>query len=227
MITGDKRFDRRKLLLTALVGGVALSAAIYVLNPVSLFSPPRTVIHTSGPEYRSLEELFAFADLVVIGTVQDVFLREEDEGGEPDLEGAGVPMAFHAIDVSAVLKPAATSDLTQIAVATFDSNVLTVEGEDPLVKGQELVLALLRRDQKSAPGIEGIDEFYVLISGDNGVLDVTDGEAHARAPAMQHLTAEDAAREGDTEGTTERETGASFDLTDVFEVAGAVSVGGS
>jgi hypothetical protein len=131
------------------------------------------------PVYSSAEELTAASDAVVIGSVKGVVGHEVDYGtSNPDKEYGtfkdqihGVAMVYYEIDVTKTLKGETAKT---IIVAGMDMNQTTCDQVTPLQDGEEVLLFLMERTQKDAPGLKLYENFYVTVSLDNGVFDVLD-----------------------------------------------------
>ena len=137
--------------------------------------------------YESVDELAREADLAVRGRVGAVLGRENDHGLGPADGGTGVPMIFVSVEIEQVLLGDALG-VNDIVVATLDMTQLNVEGVSQLRDGQDVVLFLAKRDQQNAPGISSIDEFYVTLSGDNGVFDVHGDQLSSRSSVVRGLS---------------------------------------
>lgn len=142
----------------------------------------------SDREYESVDELASEADLAVRGRVGEVLGRDNDHGLSPADGGeASVPMILASVEIEQVLlgdDPGAS----EIVVASLDVTQLNVEGVSRLRDGQDVVLFLLKRDQEKAPRISLVDEFYVTLSGDNGVFDVDRDQLSSRSPTVRGLS---------------------------------------
>ncbi len=75
-----------------------------------------------------------------------------------------------------------------VIVATLDTARVTTAYVSALSTGADVVLFLERRPEGASPGITSIKgDFYVLVGGDNGILDVHGGTVTARAAALNGL----------------------------------------
>ncbi len=140
--------------------------------------------------YSSIEDLASDADLVVIGTVQEVAGRQIDHGTtDPDLiaQGDGVPVVFYRVDVTERLQ--GTSNETIVVVGTdLSKRPLAAHEESPLRRGQQVLLFLETRTTTTAPGITLFDLFYVPLNMETGVFDLKLG---AYVPRQQkHFTSD-------------------------------------
>lgn len=137
--------------------------------------------------YSTANELDRVADVVVLGQVGSLKATEYDNGGNEEVgdEGQqlGIPMAFYDFSVEKVLR----GDLAQknITVEWIDTTKVTTEEQiSELKPGQTVILWLRHLTAKDAPGVASISDFWVPVSGDNGVLDVNNGKATARSDAL-------------------------------------------
>lgn len=138
--------------------------------------------------YESVDELAREADLAVRGRVGDVLGRENDHGlGPADGGETGVPMIFVSVEIKQVLL-GDDPGVNDIVVAALDVTQLNVEGVSQLRDGQDVVLFLVKRDQQKAPGISLVDEFYVTLSGDNGIFDVDRNQLSSRSSVVRGLS---------------------------------------
>ena len=151
--------------------------------------------------YPSVESLAAAADLVIEGRVGPVVLREVDRGGNPETDpktgekSSGVPMAFSEVTVTNIVWASPRIEPLvgkTILVATVDTDLIVADQESPLSEGEQVVLFLRHRDPSTAPGLTP-DNFYVPLSGDNGVFDLKDSVATPRLPAVENLRGLDVA----------------------------------
>lgn len=175
----------------------ATAILVGVTTALLLFAGVRSLRSGDGeqqfliPSYRgyeSVEELAGEADLAVLGRVGEVLGRDNDHGlSAADGGEAGVPMIFVSVEIGQVLL-GDDPGVSEIAVATLDVTQLNVEGVSRLRDGQDVVLFLLNRDQETAPGIDLVDDFYVTLSGDNGVFDVDGDKLSSRSPVVRGLS---------------------------------------
>lgn len=138
-----------------------------------------------SPSYPSVVALNENSDSTVVGTVGQLIGREVDDGGNSEDSG-GTPMAIYAVSVQRVLRGSAPDE---IAIAWLDaSNVKAEPAVSKMVTGQQVVLWLDHLSAVEAPGIDLVDEVWVPIGGDNGVMDLEGQVATARSV---HLVAWD------------------------------------
>ncbi len=135
----------------------------------------------------TVARLSATSDAVVVGRIGDVVSREIDGGGDDETQpGAGLPMAFYRVDVTRSLAGGAPRS---VVVAWPDPDQVRMEGATPVRKSQQLLLFLEHVGPGEAPGVTSVGEFYVPVSGDNGVFDVSSrGAVAARSDAVRGLT---------------------------------------
>ena len=144
------------------------------------------VVHFDYRAYYSVEELSQASDIVVLGDVGRVVARQVDSGGSPGDADAGVPMRFVEFSVSEIWKGEAPAN--PLVVGVTDHDLVSVPGESALTEGQHLVLFLIYRSPGDAPGITAVRDFYVVVSGDNGIFDVSATEAQVRSPVVRDLS---------------------------------------
>jgi len=95
-------------------------------------------------------------------------------------------MAFFDFTVQKVLQ----GDLTDktITVEWIDTSKVTLEDStSDLKQGQTVVLWLQHLTTQDAPGVTSVSDFWVPVSGDNGVMDVAAGHATARSETLTGL----------------------------------------
>lgn len=135
------------------------------------------------PTYRSVQAMNDNSDATVLGTVGELIGTELDNGGNPERgdEGQeqGTPLAMYGFTVERVLRGAAPQ---QINVAWLDVERLANSDQiRPLKPGQKVVLWLDHLSQEETPGLELVDDVWVPLSGDNGVMDVEGDRVMARS----------------------------------------------
>ena len=142
------------------------------------------------PTYSTVAELDRVADVVVLGQIGARTSTEYDNGGNEEVgdEGQplGIPMAFFDFTVQKVLQ----GDLTDktITVEWIDTSKVTLEDStSDLKQGQTVVLWLQHLTTQDAPGGTSVSDFWVPVSGDNGVMDVAAGHATARSETLTGL----------------------------------------
>lgn len=172
--------------------GISLVAASLLFAVVSMSqksSLDRIDFVVEG--YGSIEDLARGADLVIVGTVGPIVDEEDDRGGDPEVDAEsgeripGTPMAFAEVTVDIVVVGAHPG--ASIVVGFVDPGRAVSDQSSPLVDGQHVLLYLENRDEKSAPGITVVDEHWVPMSGDNGVLDVVGAGASQTVQARSAL----------------------------------------
>ncbi|MDE0162941.1 MAG: hypothetical protein OXL98_14535 [Acidimicrobiaceae bacterium] len=178
-------------------GWQATAILVGLITAALLFAGVRSLRSGDGPQqflipsyrgYESVDELAGEADLVVLGRVGEVLGRDNDHGlSASDGGEAGVPMIFVSVEIGQVLL-GDDPGVSEIAVASLDVTILNVEGVSQLRDGQDVVLFLLNRDQETAPGIDLVDDFYVTLSGDNGIFDVDGDKLSSRSPVVRGLS---------------------------------------
>ncbi len=161
---------------------VAAPAVLAVVLAVSLAGcagAPRH-IEADYAVHGSVSALTYSSDVVVVGRVGSAVAREIDGGGDSeDRPGVGLPMVFHRVEVTRTMSG---SPGRSVIVAWPDSRRVSMEGATPVSAGQELVLFLERLSPAQAPGITSVRDFYVPVSGDNGVFDVSRATPSTRGP---------------------------------------------
>lgn len=180
----EKGIPLKRGIILPVLGGGLVSFLVFVWWSVIGDSDPETQNRRATYKgYESIEELTKEADLVVVGVVREIAGRDVDRGLGPvgesiDLnsDSVAIPMVFYRIEVSSVLK--GQPDGNMIIVATGDPERINNESETALIAGQSLLLFLDDRttDPISAQKFEDFPYFYVPLSLDTGVFDVTNGE---------------------------------------------------
>jgi hypothetical protein len=161
----DKAFER------VLVGVGALSLAGCSLLP-------QQQVDSDYLGYPTVEELAMTADVVVSGSVAGVRGKELDGGGDDESTGRGLEMIFYDFSVDDVLAGTGITDRLVVAWAA----------DEPGIESGSTVLFLRHLTSADAPGIASEDDFYVPVSGRNGVFDLEGTELSARAPDVVALT---------------------------------------
>ncbi|MFA5054685.1 MAG: hypothetical protein WC562_00720 [Dehalococcoidia bacterium] len=147
---------------------------------------PRAITFTNVDFYvhSSVEELTAFSDTVVIGSVKGVVGHEINNGANTDEEyGAsenqiqGLAMVYYEIDVTKTLKGKTEET---IIVAGLDTGQSICDQVTPLLAGEEVLLFLKERTEGEAPGLKQYEHCYWIVSLDNGVFDVLDDTVQPR-----------------------------------------------
>ncbi len=173
--------------LTAALTGVALIAAV---GAASCSSDDRQVIHTSGPEYSSIEGLSTAADVIVIATATDSARHVVE--GEGD---GGIPTMYRVFTVDEVLFDPEGVVGDTIDVTLFDTDEVIFDGESEIATGQELLMFLDRVTADTADEVAAIrplTQVFSPLSSDNGIFDVSDsGTITARSSAIRKLRAAD------------------------------------
>ena len=131
--------------------------------------------------FSSIEELSNASDAVVIGTVNGVVGHEINYGANPDEEYGIFKYTIHfltevyyEIDVTEILKGETAET---IIVASPDMDQAICNEVTPLRDGEEVLLFLKERTKGEAPGLKLYEHFYWIVSLDNGVFDVVEGDA--------------------------------------------------
>lgn len=170
-----------------------------------------TIASIDFPVYSSVEELTAVSDTVVIGTVKGIVGHEINYGANPD-EEYGIfkdqihflTEVYYEIDVTKTLKGETAET---IIVASLDMDQTICDEVTPLRAGEEVLLFLKERTKGEAPGLKLYEHCHWIVSLDNGVFDILDGNV------VQPRYAE-AFVEPKEDGTFESPT---FSLTEVCE----------
>jgi len=198
-------------LRVALLAGTATAAAILVigLSFARSADTERVLLYADSTAYSSIDALNDQADAVIVGEIVSLADRLEDRGGDPEIDPAsgepipGIPMAVYKLLVHEDLRHNPTDLTGQILhVAVLDPE-LTRSDEKPLEVGQEMLLFLLRRTEKEAPGFAGYAEFFVPVSGNNGVFDVIGSDVEARSPIVRSIEAAPVTGAVDLDAVTE------------------------
>lgn len=139
------------------------------------------------PEYSTVQALNGKAQLVVVGRVGRVLASELDNGGSPETadEGgpAGTPLSFYDISVTETLHGEDPGE--SIVIAWLDRSRLADDDQiSALNSGDEVILWLVERTPEQAPGVSSVKNFWVPVSGDNGVMDVRGVRAVARSTVL-------------------------------------------
>lgn len=172
-------------LLSALVASAVVAAVwIGALTPGSDPQPTKVIRSVFIPAYSSLDELSIHADAVVVGTVENVAAKWTDRGAGGD--GIPRPYILYQLDVQEALK-GETDD--SIYILRIEPVYFTGDGHSalsgvPLTElrvGQTVALYLEEVIVETPPVITITDRFYVPLSLDNGVFDVSHGSSGAVA----------------------------------------------
>lgn len=106
----------------------------------------------------------------------------------------GLPMVFLQYYIDDVIKKGSGSTLSagdKIIVGNIDTSAVDMEGTSKLAENQSTILYLERITDADSPGITSItQDFFVPLSGDNGIFDVSGSQATARAKTVVSLSAE-------------------------------------
>ena len=163
---------------------VVVSAAMLTLAACGSSTP---TVSMDYPTDRTVNELDGVADVVVLGQVGDRTSTEYDNGGNEEVgdEGQplGTPLAFYDFRVQRVLR----GDLSEqsITVEWLDTSAISLkEPLSDLKKGQTVVMWLQHLTTAESPGVTSVADFWVPVSGDNGVMDVASGKATARSEVL-------------------------------------------
>ncbi|UMG91141.1 hypothetical protein [Nocardioides sp. TF02-7] len=152
---------------------------------------PTPITLGDGPVYESVEELVARGELIVRGIVGATVATELDGGGAtPEDSSNAVPIKFVELAVSESSDEAVVA-LGDVAVVAWDDYAgVTSGGEDhpDLVAGAEVLLVVVDKTSKEAPGIQSFDRFLVPVGGSAGVFDIVDGNAVARSAEVVALS---------------------------------------
>ncbi len=147
--------------------------------------------------YPTVSSLAESAEVVVLGSVEEVVSREID--GDPseeefDAEGNpnGTPMVFFRYSVKRVIKGSVAAD--HLILGWIDTDKVSMEGVSRIQRGEPTLLFLRRLSDVQSPGITSVDQFYIPVSGDNGVFDVVGSAVRARSRLVEGM-----AQEGQTE----------------------------
>ena len=167
-------------LASALVASAVVAAVWIGVVAMRADAQPTIVIRSVFvPAYSSLEELSTYADAVVVGTVQRSVAKWIDRGADGD--GIPRPYILYQLDVEETLK-GETDDsiyILRIEPVYFAGDGHSVGSGDPLTElrvGQTVALYLEEVMAEAPPIITITDRFYVPLSFDNGVFDISTGE---------------------------------------------------
>ncbi|WP_155990573.1 hypothetical protein [Paraoerskovia marina] len=143
--------------------------------------------------YDTVLELDQASDATVVVTIGKSVGTDLDDGGEPEVDdggsAVGTPMRFYDARVDEVIRGEIPPE---IVVAWLDTD--RIESSEPLSAiepGQQLVRWLDHLEPGDAPGIEIVSDFWVPVSGDNGVMDYSGSKATARSSELTGLTDSD------------------------------------
>ena len=152
----------------------SLTVAVIWMGWASLKPDPNIrygSLHVSMPVYSSIADLAPQADAIVVGTVNDVVAKGVSRGAEGD--GIPVPFTLYEFEVTETLK-----GQTKALIYVFGSDTDMFPGESltKLRAGQALTLFLGERLTHTYPAVTiSADRFYVPLSFDNGVFDISPG----------------------------------------------------
>ncbi|MER5971326.1 hypothetical protein ABT112_16570 [Streptomyces sp. NPDC002055] len=111
-------------------------------------------------------------------------------GKGPDDDG--LPMVFLRYEVDDVITEGSGPEVSvgdQLVVGNIDTSAVEMDGASELVEGKSTVLYLERITDAESPGITGVSkDFYVPLSGDNGIFDVSGSRATARSEVVASLS---------------------------------------
>ena len=167
-----------------------MKRAILAVSALLLTGCLSQSVAADGPTYDTVVALEAEADAVVVATVGELVGKEIDGGGEPEVDGegeiVGIPMEFWSVDVERVLAGDAPDTLT---VAWIDQRTIRIEGRlSEFSVGDELVLYLVHQPADATPGLKSVEDVWVPLSGDNGVMDIDGDKVIARSELLTGLT---------------------------------------
>ena len=152
----------------------SLTVAVIWMGWASLKPDPNMrygKLHVSMPVYSSIGDLAPQSDAIVVGTVNDVAAKGVSRGAEGD--GIPIPFTLYEFEVTETLK-GQTKGL--IYVFRSDPDVFPGESLTKLRAGQALTLFLGERLTHTYPAVTiSADRFYVPLSFDNGVFDISPG----------------------------------------------------
>ena len=184
--------NRRLLVTSAGVLIVCLLGIIYVSTrnkgePVINF-PPRVIDFES---YDSVEPVVDSSDTIVVGTVGPVVDRQVDDGGFPDDPENGNPVVLQEILIKEVLRNDSLKVGDKIVVASLDNSRIKVDGQRPLVEGEEIVFLAVQLPKSRTPGIRRYSPLYA----ESSVFDLnSDGFLQPRDSNIKALRSADAAK---------------------------------
>jgi hypothetical protein len=167
------RLSRAMTTPAAVVLIAALSACGSTAGPAS--SKPATndgsinVADFDGPDYKTVDDLDAAADVVVRGTVTRVrTTTTEEQLQRADAEAATLPLSLYELSTTEFLSGSAAPT---ILVTRIDTSRLATDAQTPFEPGSEVVLFL--RDTKY--DWEGTD-VYSVVGMDQGFFKVESGK---------------------------------------------------
>jgi hypothetical protein len=135
----------------------------------------RTAISAAAKPYYSVKTLQADAETILVGRFGKKTSTQRNNGGNP-ADTEGTPVAFYELAVSRVLFG---KDLgPRVEVFAFDAVV-----EDAILQpqaGQEVVIFATVLTSTTAPGLKLSGPTISVLSGNNGVFDVSNSRARAR-----------------------------------------------
>lgn len=191
---GRSRLISAGVLLGTLGFAASGCAGESATDPRSQGSPtsgPGRVV--DGPQFGSVEEVAAAAQLYVRGVIGGVQSRELDGGGaQPETESNGVRVQFISISVTDSSSPELVAPGSSVPVVWDDSSAeIQTEGEDvsALVPGTEvLLIAKWKTSAEHAPGIDSVEAFLAPVGGEDGVFEIDGDTAQARGATVRALT---------------------------------------
>jgi hypothetical protein len=145
---------------------------------------PSATIEASGPVYSTIEALADASDAMVYATVagKDGVVLDGDSHDPAGL----VPMAVWKLKVeSSVSRNAPVG--SEISLAVLDSSVGVTDWVSPLKPGDHLAVFLQQAAPTTAAWSKIQRPIFVLVSGDNGVFDVTPAGLQARSVMVETL----------------------------------------
>jgi hypothetical protein len=171
--------NRKKVLYPTLSAVFASLMVITIWFAVPSAEPSATTVKSFDfYVHSSVEELTAFSDTVVIGSVKSVVGHEINNGANPEEEYGifkgqihGVAMVYYDIEITKTLKGKTEET---IIVAGIDIGQSVCDQVTPLRAGEEVLLFLKERTESEAPGLKQYEHCYWIVSLDNGVFDVLD-----------------------------------------------------
>jgi hypothetical protein len=173
------------------LGAVAVIATLLLTpscgNNAEPGSPPRGG-SADYQVYESVASLIRETDATVVVEVAGVASKEYDDGGD-DADERGFPMAFWDAEVIDVLEPGSGIERGDTVVIGWpDLDEIEMEDRSALNAGESVVVFAVRRTPVDAPGIDTQEVFFMPLGGDNGVMDVAQGQATARSDLLTRLS---------------------------------------
>jgi hypothetical protein len=152
--------------------------------------PGADLLGADRPTFTSVAALNRDADAAVVGTVDGVIGTELDNGGNPesDSAGGGTPMTLLRFSVERTIRGQAPATIT----LAWPDSAGTEDLVSELRTGERVVLWLDHLTAEQAPGLDLVNDVWVPLGGDDGVMDVKGQAVRARSSNLVSLDNEPA-----------------------------------